>query len=56
MKKYNNGEFTIKNVGEKVEFGGLLGSAPIMPVHNESSAAFVNRGGHIPAPIHSLRN
>jgi uncharacterized protein (UPF0210 family) len=39
-----------------VEFGGLLGSAPIMPVSTFSSAEFIRRGGHIPAPIHSLRN
>ena len=45
-----------KTVGDKVDFGGLLGSAPIMPVHSESSAEFIERGGHIPAPIHSLRN
>ncbi|MHB8170883.1 MAG: DUF711 family protein [Thermincolia bacterium] len=45
-----------KKVGDVVEFGGLLGRAPIMPVHNFSSAAFVRRGGRIPAPIQSLRN
>ena len=45
-----------KGVGETVEFGGLLGYAPIMPVHRESSADFIRRGGRIPAPIHSLRN
>ena len=45
-----------KTVGESVEFGGLLGYAPIMPVHGYSSAEFVNRGGRIPAPIHSLKN
>ena len=45
-----------KGVGEKVSFGGLLGEAPIMPVHGESSEKFINRGGRIPAPIHSLRN
>ena len=45
-----------KNVGEMVEYGGLLGSAPIMPVNEFSSAEFIRRGGHIPAPIHSLRN
>ncbi len=45
-----------KDVGETVEFGGLLGYAPIMPVHRYSSAEFVNRGGRIPAPIHSLKN
>jgi uncharacterized protein (UPF0210 family) len=45
-----------KNVGETVEFGGLLGYAPIMPVHNYSSEDFINRGGRIPAPIHSLKN
>ena len=43
-------------VGDTVEFGGLLGSAPVMPVHTESSSAFINRGGRIPAPIHSLKN
>ena len=45
-----------KDVGDVVEFGGLLGSAPIMPVNKFSSDVFVRRGGHIPAPIHSLRN
>ena len=45
-----------KGVGESVEFGGLLGYAPIMPVHKESSAEFIDRGGRIPAPIHSLKN
>jgi uncharacterized protein len=45
-----------RNVGEIVEFGGLLGSAPIMPVNAFSSAEFIRRGGRIPAPIHSLRN
>ncbi|MDA8234306.1 MAG: PFL family protein [Clostridia bacterium] len=45
-----------KKVGDVVEFGGLLGRAPIMPVHNFSSTAFVRRGGRIPAPIQSLRN
>ena len=45
-----------KNVGERVEFGGLLGSAPIMPVHRESSADFIARGGRIPAPMQSLKN
>ena len=45
-----------KGVGESAEFGGLLGYAPIMPVHKESCEAFVNRGGRIPAPIHSLKN
>ena len=45
-----------KGVGESVEFGGLLGHAPIMPVSEHSCAAFIHRGGRIPAPIHSLRN
>jgi uncharacterized protein (UPF0210 family) len=45
-----------KTVGQSVEFGGLLGSAPIMPVHPESSAAFIARGGRIPAPMQSLKN
>jgi len=45
-----------KGVGETVEFGGLLGYAPIMPVNSFSCDAFVNRGGRIPAPIHSFKN
>ena len=44
------------SVGDKVEFGGLLGHAPVMPVNPFSSADFVRRGGHIPAPIHSFKN
>ncbi len=43
-------------VGDTVDFGGLLGSAPVMPVHTESAAAFIARGGRIPAPMHSLKN
>ena len=43
-------------VGDTVEFGGLLGSAPVMAVHPFSSAEFIRRGGRIPAPIHSLKN
>ncbi len=45
-----------KTVGEKVEFGGLLGYAPIMPVHKEACEKFIARGGRIPAPMHSLKN
>jgi uncharacterized protein (UPF0210 family) len=45
-----------KKVGDMVEMGGLLGSAPVMPVHGESAADFVARGGRIPAPIQSLKN
>ena len=45
-----------KNIGDTVEFGGLLGYAPVMPVNKYSCAAFVNRGGRIPAPIHSFKN
>ena len=45
-----------KGVGETVEFGGLLGYAPIMPVNSFSCEQFVNRGGRIPAPIHSFKN
>ena len=45
-----------KGVGETVEFGGLLGYAPIMPVTRFSCEAFVNRTGRIPAPIHSFKN
>lgn len=45
-----------KGVGEKVEFGGLLGYAPIMPVNTFDCSNFVNRKGRIPAPIHSFKN
>ncbi|MFA9399027.1 MAG: PFL family protein [Clostridiaceae bacterium] len=45
-----------KGVGETVEFGGLLGRAPILPVNNFGSSLFVKRGGRIPAPIHSFKN
>jgi len=45
-----------KGVGEVAEFGGLLGYAPIIPLKKESCAEFINRGGRIPAPIHSLKN
>ncbi len=45
-----------KKVGEIIEFGGLLGSAPVMPVHEFSSVDFIARGGRIPAPMHSLKN
>ena len=43
-------------VGDSVSFGGLLGTAPVMPVHPESAEVFIARGGHIPAPLHSLKN
>jgi uncharacterized protein (UPF0210 family) len=39
-----------------IEMGGLLGSAPVMPVHSESAAEFIARGGRIPAPLQSLKN
>lgn len=45
-----------KGVGETVEFGGLLGYAPIMPVNQFDCSDFINRGGRIPAPIHSFKN
>lgn len=45
-----------KKVGEQVEFGGLLGYAPVMPVNQFSCEAFINRRGNIPAPIHSFKN
>ena len=45
-----------KGVGDLAQFGGLLGYAPIIPVHPFSSDAFIARGGRIPAPLHSLRN
>ena len=45
-----------KTVGDKISYGGLLGEAPIMPVNKLSSSNFVQRGGRVPAPIHSLNN
>jgi hypothetical protein len=45
-----------KQVGDSVEFGGLLGRAPVMAINTASPAKFVSRGGRIPAPIHSLKN
>jgi len=45
-----------KVVGDRVEMGGLLGSAPVMPIHGESSELFIARGGRIPAPLQSLKN
>lgn len=45
-----------KEIGEDVEFGGLLGHAPVIPVNQKSCADFINRGGRIPAPIHSFKN
>jgi len=45
-----------KKVGDEVEFGGLLGSAPVMRVSNGSPEVFIGRGGRVPAPIHSLKN
>ena len=45
-----------KKVGDTVEFGGLLGYAPVMPVNTYRCERFINRGGRIPAPIHSFKN
>ena len=45
-----------KKAGETLQFGGLLGYAPIMKVNEYSCDAFINRGGRIPAPIHSFKN
>ena len=45
-----------KEVGDYAEFGGLLGEAKIMPVNKYGCENFVNRGGRIPAPIHSFKN
>jgi uncharacterized protein len=45
-----------KDVGDSVEFGGLLGRAPIMPINKYGSVEFIHRGGRIPAPLQSLRN
>lgn len=45
-----------KKVGDTVEFGGLLGSGPVMSVNNKSSELFIKRGGRIPAPLQALKN
>ena len=45
-----------KKVGDSVEFGGLLGRAPVMPVNSYSCEAFISRKGRIPAPVHSFKN
>ena len=45
-----------KKTGDEVEYGGLLGSAPVMPVNKYSAKDFIARGGRIPAPMHSLKN
>ena len=45
-----------KTLGDTVEIGGLFGEAPVMPVKKASAAEFINRGGRIPAPLHSLKN
>ena len=45
-----------KNVGDELEFGGLLGSGPVMPINTKSPEKFISRGGRIPAPLQSLKN
>ncbi|MBQ8352136.1 MAG: DUF711 family protein, partial [Clostridia bacterium] len=45
-----------KKIGEELDFGGLLGHAPVIPLNTNSCARFISRGGRIPAPIHSLKN
>ena len=45
-----------KKAGEELDFGGLLGSGPIMAVNSASPAGFIHRGGKIPAPLQSLKN
>jgi uncharacterized protein (UPF0210 family) len=45
-----------KSVGDEVSFGGLLGRAPVIPVHTGDASKFIGRGGLIPAPIHSFKN
>ncbi|MBQ1448601.1 MAG: DUF711 family protein, partial [Coriobacteriales bacterium] len=45
-----------KSAGERLEFGGLLGSAPIMDVNRHAGTVFARRGGHFPAPLNSLKN
>ncbi len=44
------------SVGDRMEFGGLLGSAPVIPVHKEESLLFISRGGRIPAPVQAMTN
>ncbi len=43
-------------VGQVLDFGGLLGSGPVMPINQENNSVFVNRGGRIPAPLQALKN
>ena len=45
-----------KKEGDTLEFGGLLGSGPVMPINTKSPAKFISRGGRIPAPLHSIKN
>jgi uncharacterized protein (UPF0210 family) len=45
-----------RGVGDDIDFGGLLGHAPVMPVHEVPTTDFVGRGGFIPAPVHGFRN
>ncbi|GMA54023.1 hypothetical protein GCM10025857_53800 [Alicyclobacillus contaminans] len=45
-----------KQIGDHIEFGGLLGSAPVMKTNDASSTEFIQRGGSIPAPLHSFKN
>jgi hypothetical protein len=45
-----------KKVGDELDFGGLLGSGPVMPINQEGNSVFVNRGGRIPAPLQALKN
>ena len=45
-----------KDVGEELDWGGLFGCGPVMPLKKESASKFINRGGQIPAPLHSLKN
>jgi uncharacterized protein (UPF0210 family) len=45
-----------KNIGDELEFGGLLGNGPVMKINYDSPAKFINRGGQIPAPLQSLKN
>jgi uncharacterized protein (UPF0210 family) len=42
--------------GDSLDWGGLFGKGPVMPLHRESASKFINRGGQIPAPLHSLKN
>ena len=45
-----------KDIGDELDWGGLFGCGPVMKINNKSASKFINRGGQIPAPLHSLKN